>query len=169
MKKIRTIYTIILFCFWTSVSGQNPIVPAGMYIADPSAHQWNDGKMYVYGSRDESPEYYCSWSHHVLSTSDLKTWSFTEKSFASKGPNDQVPYSDDFLYAPDCQYYKGTYYLYYCLANNTFSEGVATSKSPTGPDVYKRQAWRLGWRTKSPGRQRRVSQAVPRKNQQHCI
>ncbi len=106
-----------------------------MYIADPSAHQWNDGKMYVYGSRDESPEYYCSWSHHVLSTSDLKTWSFTEKSFASKGPNDQVPYSDDFLYAPDCQYYKGTYYLYYCLANNTFSEGVATSKSPTGPFV----------------------------------
>jgi hypothetical protein len=27
---------------------QNPIVPPGVYIADPSAHVWKDGKMYVY-------------------------------------------------------------------------------------------------------------------------
>jgi len=135
MNRILPLFTLLLFCRWMPIFGQNPIVPAGTYIADPSAHQWNDGKMYVYGSRDESPDYYCSWSHHVLSSADLKTWSITENSFASKGLNDQVPYSDDFLYAPDCQYYKGTYYLYYCLANNKFTEGVATSKSPTGPFV----------------------------------
>lgn len=52
------------------------------------------GKLYVYGSRDESPNYYCSWNYHVLSTSDLKTWTIHENSFASKGPGDQVPYSD---------------------------------------------------------------------------
>ncbi|NEW85167.1 MAG: family 43 glycosylhydrolase, partial [Mariniphaga sp.] len=127
----------LLFIFIVGFSGivfsQNPIVPAGIYIADPSAHQWKDGKMYVYGSRDESPDYYCSHNHDVMSSSDLKSWHITENSFASKGNNDQVSYSDDFLYAPDCQYKNGVYYLYYCLANNTKTEGVATSKSPTGP------------------------------------
>ncbi len=51
----------------------------------------------------------------------------------SKGPEDKVPYSDDYLYAPDVQYTDGIYYLYYCLANWTNTEGVATSASPTGP------------------------------------
>lgn len=117
------------------VFGQNPIVPAGIYIADPSAHQWKDGKMYVYGSRDESPNYYCSWSYDVIFSPDLMNWQIAKNSFASKGENDRVSYSDDFLYAPDCQYKNGVYYLYYCLANNTKTEGVATSSSPTGPFV----------------------------------
>jgi beta-xylosidase len=129
----RIVCLIIGFFLLISIHAQNPIVPPGIYIADPSAHVWNDGKLYVYGSRDESPDYYCSWSHHVLSTSDLKTWILHENSFASKGPGDQVPYSDDYLYAPDAQYKDGTYYLYYCLANWTHTEGVATSPSPTGP------------------------------------
>ena len=46
---------------------QNPIVPPGMYIANPSAHVWQDGKLYIYGSVDESQDYYCSWLHHVMS------------------------------------------------------------------------------------------------------
>jgi hypothetical protein len=25
----------------------NPIVPPGVYIADPSAHVWDDGRLYV--------------------------------------------------------------------------------------------------------------------------
>jgi GH43 family beta-xylosidase len=106
-----------------------------VYIADPSAHVWQDGNLYIYGSRDESPAYYCSWNYHVLSTSDLKTWTIHENSFASKGNGDQVPYSDDYLYAPDVQYKNGTYYLYYCLANNTSTEGVASSSSPVGPFI----------------------------------
>lgn len=123
---------VVIFQFLHLLS-QNPIVPPGVYFADPSAHVWADGKLYVYGSRDESPDYYCSWSYHVLSTSDLKTWTIHENSFASKGIGDQVPYSDDFLYAPDAQYRDGIYYLYYCLANQTNTEGVATSSSQTGP------------------------------------
>jgi arabinoxylan arabinofuranohydrolase len=115
------------------ICAQNPIVPPGVYMADPSAHLWNDGRIYVYGSRDENPGYYCSWNHDVLSSADLKTWHLHSNSFASRGAGDQVPYSDDILYAPDCQYANGQYYLFYCLANNTATEGVATSKSPTGP------------------------------------
>ncbi len=116
-----------------SAFSQNPIVPPGMYIADPSAHVWQDGILYVYGSRDESPDYYCSWNYHVLSTSDLKKWTIHENSFASKGPDDQVPYSDQYLWAPDVQFRNGIYYLYYCLGFTQGAEGVATSDSPTGP------------------------------------
>jgi len=112
---------------------QNPIVPPGIYIADPSAHVWKDGKVYVYGSRDESPDYYCSHLHYVLSSTDLLSWSITKDAFASAGANDQVPYSDHLLYAPDCQYHQGTYFLYYCLATNSGTEGVATATSPLGP------------------------------------
>jgi hypothetical protein len=44
-----------------------------------------------------------------------------------------VPWCDDYLYAPDVQFRNGTYYLYFCLANGSKTEGVATSSSPTGP------------------------------------
>jgi beta-xylosidase len=129
----KSILSVKFLLIVTIIAAQNPIVPPGVYIADPSAHQWNDGTMYVYGSRDESPEYYCSWSHDVISSSDLMTWDIFKNSFASKGEGDQVPYSNDNLYAPDCQYKNGNYYLYYCLANNTATEGVAISKLPNGP------------------------------------
>jgi arabinoxylan arabinofuranohydrolase len=138
MKKlfnINRLRMIIICClvFVSIAKAQNPIVPQGVYIADPSAHVWKDGKMYIYGSRDESPSYYCSWSYQVLSSSDLRNWTLSNQSFASKGSNDEVPYSNDFLYAPDAQYRNGVYYLYYCLSNAKSTEGVAVSTSPTGP------------------------------------
>lgn len=97
---IKQLTFILLLGFSNSLLAQNPIVPPGVYIADPSAHQWKDGKMYVYGSRDESPDYYCSHSYDVLSSSDLKTWTISSNAFASKGENDQVSYSDDFCTHP---------------------------------------------------------------------
>ncbi|MDQ2720911.1 MAG: family 43 glycosylhydrolase [Bacteroidota bacterium] len=132
MRKI----VFFLFLFLSSynfLQAQNPIVPAGMYMSDPSAHAWKDGRLYVYGSRDESCDYYCSKSYDVLSTTDLKTWTITKNSFSSVGANDQVSYSDNLLYAPDAQYKDGIYYLYYCLAEAENVEGVATSTNPNGP------------------------------------
>ena len=121
-------FLIVLDCY-----AQNPIVPPGVYMADPSAHVWADGKLYVYGSRDESPEHYCSWRHDILVTDNLKDWVLVQNAFSSKGPGDQVTYSDDLLFAPDCQYKNGLYYLYYCLNKSPEVEGVATSVSPVGP------------------------------------
>ena len=134
MYQIKSISICILFLN-VIITGfaQNPIVPAGMYIADPEAHVWKDGKLYIYGSRDESDEFWCSYSHHVLSTSDLKNWTITENAFASKGEFDQVGYHDKLLFAPDAAYKNGTYYLYYCSPGKEFTEGVATSNFPNGP------------------------------------
>jgi beta-xylosidase len=131
---MKAFFFSILFLLVTiNLNAQNPIVPAGVYIADPSAHVWKDGKLYVYGSRDESPNYYCSWRHDVLSTTDLKTWTITQNVFASKGLNDQVPYNNSLLFAPDVQYKNGLYYMYYCQPDKNNTEGVATSQSPLGP------------------------------------
>ncbi len=122
-----------LCCICTfQLSAQNPISPPGVYIADPSAHVWQDGKLYIYGSVDESCNYYCSRRYHVMSTDDLRHWTVHENVFHSDGENDEVPGSDALLYAPDCQYKDGRYYLYYCMPDNDHAEGVAVSSSPDG-------------------------------------
>lgn len=112
---------------------QNPITPPGKFFADPSAHQWEKGgRVYVYGSRDESPLHYCSHRYDVLSSDDMNHWDLHEGTFVSKGNGDQVSYSDDWLYAPDCIKKGDTYYLYYCMSGQR-PEGVAVSESPVGP------------------------------------
>lgn len=123
-------YSFLLFT-GTFIFAQNPICPPGLNIADPTARVWKDGKLYVYGCRDESFDYYCSYDHWVLSTSDLINWEYTPNVFASKGPFDQIASNDALLYAPDIAYKNGMYYLYYC--QNGDIEGVATSTSPKGP------------------------------------
>jgi arabinoxylan arabinofuranohydrolase len=129
MKRIPFYLFLLLICKFALA--QNPICPPGLNIADPTSRVWKDGKLYVYGSRDESLKYYCSYDHWVLSTPDLIHWEYTPDVFASKGPNDQIPFNDELLYAPDCMYKNGKYYLYYCQPGGV--EGVATSTSPLGP------------------------------------
>jgi arabinoxylan arabinofuranohydrolase len=124
---------IILLLVSRSIFSQNPISPAGTYIADPSARVWNDGKLYIFGSLDESCEYYCSHKHHLLYTTDMHNWMITKDIFMSKGQKDGISYNDKVLYAPDAVYKNGTYYLYYCQPDKEKPEGVATSTSPEGP------------------------------------
>jgi arabinoxylan arabinofuranohydrolase len=125
--------TFLAFCVLSmTVAAQNPISPMGVYLADPAAHVMPDGKLYVYGSNDESRNYYCSAKHNLLSTSDMKSWTLTKDIFSSKGDNSNIPYvKNTMLYAPDAAYRNGKYFLYYCLTDN--SEGVAEGPSPKGP------------------------------------
>ncbi|WP_456088491.1 family 43 glycosylhydrolase [Parabacteroides sp.] len=111
----------------------NPIAPPGVFIADPEVRQMPDGRVYVYGSRDEPGNSWCSNSYDVLSSSDLVSWSVEQFSFATEGIGKQTDYTDDILYAPDCIHHNGKYYLYYCLAADGENEGVAVSDSPYGP------------------------------------
>jgi arabinoxylan arabinofuranohydrolase len=110
----------------------NPILPLQYYIPDVEARQWQDGRMYLYGSYDISGgTTYCSYEYHVYSSADLLNWEHHGESFRSTGPNSQVAWADMPLYAPDCVYRDGRYYLFFCLSDN--SEGVAESPQPTGP------------------------------------
>jgi arabinoxylan arabinofuranohydrolase len=113
----------------------NPICPPGVYIADPEVRQMPDGRVYIYGSRDELGNAWCSHSYNVLSSSNLVDWELDQNSFATQGLGKQTDYTSKILYAPDCIYKDGKYHLYYCLegGNNDEVEGVATSDSPYGP------------------------------------
>ena len=111
----------------------NPIAPPGLYIADPEVRQMPDGRIYLYGSRDEPGNAWCSHAYHVMSSSDFSRWDVEQFSFATKGIGKQTDYTEDVLYAPDCIFHNGKYYLYYCLAADGENEGVAVSDSPYGP------------------------------------
>lgn len=110
----------------------NPILPLEHFIPDAEARQWADGRMYLYGSCDKADKMeYCSHEYHVFSSDDLIHWVDHGVSFRSDGANSDVPWSNAALYAPDCIFKNGIYYLYFCLSYN--GEGVATSKKPEGP------------------------------------
>jgi len=134
MKKTLVVLSVLSLAAGAAF-GLNPICPPGVYIADPEARQMPDGRVYVYGSRDEPGNTWCSRSYNVISSRDLKTWVLDQTSFATAGAGKQTDYTDAILYAPDCIHKEGTYYLYYCLASGGENEGVATSKSPYGPFV----------------------------------
>ncbi len=125
----------VLFTGTSCLFARNPISPPQICPADPSAKLGADGRLYVYCSQDISPDFYCSHSNVTLSTGDMKTWQWHPQSFVSKGDQgkpDMLPDNDAILYAPDCQYRDGNYYLYFCQPGG-IATGVAVSKSPTGP------------------------------------
>lgn len=130
--RIVCIFLPLIICNYKLI-GQNPISPPGVYIADPSAHFWDDGNLYIYGSNDESCDYYCSGKYHILSTKDLINWQLHEYVFSSEGDNDAVSYNDLLLFAPDCAVKNDTFYLYYCQPSPENAEGVAVSNNPSGP------------------------------------
>lgn len=110
----------------------NPILPVQYFVPDVEARQWQDGRIYLYGSYDISGmTTYCSYQYHVFSSDNLVHWQDHGISFRSVGPGSDVSWSDHVLYAPDCIYHNGQYYLYFCLSDN--SEGVAVSSHPAGP------------------------------------
>ena len=110
----------------------NPILPIQHFVPDAEARVWDDGRMYIYGSYDISGRTsYCSWEYRVFSSADLVHWEDHGVSFRSTGPGAEVPWSGAPLFAPDCIFTNGRYYLFFCSADR--SEGVAVSRSPSGP------------------------------------
>ena len=113
----------------------NPFI-TDRFTADPSAHVWSDGRLYVYPSTDISPPRGCDLmdQYHVFSTADLKTW----KDHGEILRANQVPWGrpeGGFMWAPDCAFKNGTYYFYFPHPsgsdwNKTWKIGVAISKEP---------------------------------------
>lgn len=116
---------------------QNPFV-RNIYTADPSAHVWSDGRLYVYPSHDIAPPQGCDLmdKYHVFSTDDMINW--TDHGEILGAAN--VPWGrpeGGFMWAPDCAYKNGMYYFYFPHPtgsgdawNSTWKIGVATSSEP---------------------------------------
>jgi hypothetical protein len=105
----------------------------GMYSADPSAHVF-DGKLYVYPSHDQDNAPNGNFNmidYHVYSLA-------VTNQFVDEGMilsvND-VPWTKQYMWAPDAAYKNGTYYFYFPAKgqDGIFHIGVAEGPSPTGP------------------------------------
>ena len=111
-----------------AVCAVNPITAEGEFLSDPAPRVGPDGKLWVFGSRDESTRCYCSRGNDAYETTDLRTWKVHKNVFTS----DSLP-GVKVLYAPDAFYYKGAWRLFYCTPSRTYMEGIATSDKPEGP------------------------------------
>ncbi|WNG25040.1 family 43 glycosylhydrolase [Cystobacter fuscus] len=114
---------------------RNPIF-RNIYTADPSAHVWADGRLYVYPSHDIAPPRGADLmdEYHVYSTNDMVNW--VDHGEILRASN--VPWGrpeGGFMWAPDVAYKNGIYYFYFPHPsgtdwNNTWKIGVATSTQP---------------------------------------
>jgi hypothetical protein len=129
------VLSVVLFSLGVNVQALengNPLV-TNIYTADASAHEY-EGRVYVYGSHDkDTATNYDMEDYHVLSSADLVNW-------VDHGVvlhKDDVPWVSSRMWAPDCAYKNGTYYLYFPARDKTRKPriGVATSSSPAGPFV----------------------------------
>ena len=114
---------------------QNPFI-THMYTADPSAHVWKDGRLYVYSSHDIDPPRGCDLmdQYHVFSTDDMVHWKDHGEILRASQVSWGRP-EGGFMWAPDCAYKNNTYYFYFPHPsgtdwNKTWKIGVATSKKP---------------------------------------
>lgn len=138
-------FTIII-TFITSVCfSQNPLnFGSNIRTADPSAHVWKDGRMYLYTSHDEECQedfYMKDW--HVFSSADLIHWTDHGACLSVK----ELSWADNYAWAPDCAYKNGKYYFCFPAGKGTKDRvnpekstkwmgiGIAESDSPTGPFV----------------------------------
>jgi hypothetical protein len=116
-------------------AGSNPVITS-IFTADPSAHAWEDGRLYIYASHDMDPARGCDLMdrYHVFSTDDMVNWLDEGEILRSDDVRWGRP-EGGFMWAPDCAYRDGTYYFYYPHPsdsnwNDSWKIGVATSKEP---------------------------------------
>jgi hypothetical protein len=114
----------------------NPFITT-IYTADPSAHVWSDGRLYVYASHDIDPPRGCDLMdrYHTFSTDNMVDWrdegEILNSSQVSWGRKE-----GGFMWAPDAAYRNGIYYFYFSHPsdtkwNDTWKIGVATSTRPS--------------------------------------
>jgi len=139
MRKIIFLILIsVLFKANCSVNAQNPIVTS-IRTADPSAHVWADGKMWLYTSHDVTNNYNDMDGYHAFSSSDLITWKDYGEILHSRDLSWGV---SGFMWAPTAAYRNGKYYLIYPHSPDGSREmkcGVAVSDFPQGP--FKDLGW----------------------------
>jgi alpha-L-fucosidase 2 len=137
-KLITVLFLLAIILTGRQTFAQNNPFVRDIYTADPSAHVWNDGRLYVYPSHDVDPPRGCDLMdrYHVYSTDDMVNWT-DHGEILNSGQVAWGRSEGGFMWAPDCAYRNGTYYFYFPHPsgtdwNNTWKVGVATSSQPAG-------------------------------------
>ena len=145
MKRTITFAILLSLLFTAPVFAQNPLdFGSDIRTADPSAHVWADGRLYIYASHDEEcQEDFWMKDWHVFSTDDLIHWTDHGACLSVE----DLSWADNYAWAPDCASKDGKYY--FCFPAGTGHKdrvnpenstkwmgiGIAVSDSPTGPFV----------------------------------
>lgn len=145
MKHTTTLSTLFLALITTIAFSQNPLnFGSNIRTADPSAHVWQDGRLYIYASHDEEcQEDFWMKDWHVFSSDDLVNWTDHGACLSVN----ELSWADNYAWAPDCAYKDGKYY--FCFPAGTGHKdrvnpekstkwmgiGIAVSESPAGPFV----------------------------------
>lgn len=124
------IYFLILFAVLSAgkTTAQNPLI-TNIYTADPAAHQFSDGRLYLYADcdpRGENSGWLNMFKYHVYSTSDLKTWTDHGSLLDCK----DITWNDGAAWDGDCVEANGKYYYYFPMVDKI---GVVVADKPTGP------------------------------------
>lgn len=93
----------------------NPIF-TDIFTADPSAHVWSDGRLYVYPSQDQFPANGCDYmdKYHVYSTTNMVDWYDHGQILSAEDVQEQAGWGmDGFMWAPDAAYKDGQYYFFF--------------------------------------------------------
>ncbi len=111
------------------------------YMADPSAHVFND-KMYIYPSHDwesgipenDNGDHFNMKDYHVLSMTDMNGEAHDEGVILDVK---DVPWAGRQLWDSDVAEKDGKYYLYFSMKdkNDIFHIGVAVADRPEGPFI----------------------------------
>jgi Glycosyl hydrolases family 43 len=137
-KSFLELTTVALAFLTATCFGSNPFITS-IYCADPSAHVWLDGRLYVYPSHDVDPPLGSNLMdrYHVFSTTDMVHWRDEGEILRASEITWSGP-PGGFMWAPDCAYANGKYYFYFPHPsdpsgtnwNYTWKIGVAVSLSP---------------------------------------
>ena len=136
-RELILLFSLLLLCISAIAQTPNPFV-RNIYTADPSAHVWSDGRLYVYPSHDIAPPQGCDLmdKYHVFSTDDMINWT-DHGEILGAADVDWGRTEGGFMWAPDCAYKNGTYYFYFPHPigsgdawNSTWKIGIATSTEP---------------------------------------
>ncbi len=143
MKRRKCILFLLglLFVQVNNLLAQNPII-RDQFSADPSARVF-EGKVYVYPSHDilapsdyPRKDWFCMADYHVFSSSNLVDWT-DHGIILSQNRVDWVNAKSYSMWAPDCMFKDGKYYLYFpAISKDSFNTvGVAVADKPYGPFV----------------------------------
>lgn len=124
----------------------NPIF-TDIFTADPSAHVWDDGRLYVYPSHDQFPAQGCDFMdrYHVYSTTNMVDW-YDHGEILSSDDVEWGRPEGGFMWAPDAAYKDGKYYFFFphpseTAWNDSWKVGVAVSDKPAeGFEVVTKKA-----------------------------
>jgi hypothetical protein len=101
------------------------------WAADPAAHVWADGKLWIYATTD-SRDWASVTRYHAWSFSGSGSWTKHEEIFSAE----ECSWCTHHAWAPDAAYRDGKYYFYYYFYNEGHPVrgiGVAVADSPAGP------------------------------------